>query len=248
MRWVACQMILAKTLLPADVSECSTECTPVDHPGSCPGFNVTGCVHTYESHGAEQTGGGDPVTTTYQSVRDIVLWKTDDKEGTSLCFPKLTSKMTLTKIPDGPTFFTVLKGGAMYDLFEGDGVAKGIPMSAPGTYYVEVEADGIIQSTVNAHGNGETFITKADGFITNICDLLSSYTHSPVEGAKIAVASRAIPSATASEAELQTLPKHSLTSSCFFFGLEVLFLRSLSLTLFQLLHSIGAVISLSLTS
>src|SRR6056300_1642176 len=120
--------------LPADIEECNPNITPQGPYASCPGFNVSFGTHTYYSYeeissvssfDENQTEDGLPVTTRRVALGDYLVWKSDDKEGTSLCFPKAKATYTETRYPDGTTSSTV-EGSSLFLMNESDNVADGM--------------------------------------------------------------------------------------------------------------------------
>ena len=90
-------------VVPADLSECNTNYTTTFTRASCPGFAVTVGSYTYEGKPLSAIGNEETnqtVTTTWQAVRDLVVWKTGDA-GTQLCFPKATATITENQYPNG---------------------------------------------------------------------------------------------------------------------------------------------------
>lgn len=160
------------TDLPADIEECNSDFTPLGTYASCPDFNVSFGKYTYEGMSvSSSTDNGEPVTSSWVAVSDYIVWRSDDEEGTSLCFPKAKATYTETKYPDGTTSSTV-EGSSMLMLDESDTLVDGITeiLTKPGTFYQE---EGVRKVIIAADGITGT-ITEADGTFTDICELLSS--------------------------------------------------------------------------
>ena len=65
------------------------------------GFNVTESVYTLEGRPPSTITGNNQTTSSWEARRDILVWNTDDKEGTIRCFPDVTSTMSETVNADG---------------------------------------------------------------------------------------------------------------------------------------------------
>ena len=90
-------------VVPADLSECNTTFTSSVTRASCPGFNITIGVSTYEGKRLSEIGNEETnqtVTTTWQAVRDLVVSKAGDEQGEKLCFPKATATVTENQYPN----------------------------------------------------------------------------------------------------------------------------------------------------
>ena len=164
--------LLSPTPVPADISECNKDFTPITTVGTrCPGFDVTVGLYTYEGKplteiGTEKTN--QTLTTIWQAVRDIVVYKTGDEQGEKLCFPKATATITENQYPDGTSESTV-KGNALINI-DGTEYINGVGPTLPGVGNV-YQIDG--SHTVAVDADGITTYTKADGTHMNVCDLLS---------------------------------------------------------------------------
>src|SRR6056300_1534234 len=106
------------TDLPADIEECNSDITPQGPYASCPGFNVSFGTHTYYSN-ENQTEDGVLITTRRVAVTDYVVWKSDDKEGTKLCFPKAKGTWTAISYPNSTTSITT-EGSSLILITERD--------------------------------------------------------------------------------------------------------------------------------
>jgi hypothetical protein len=143
------------------------------------GFNVTTSVYTLEGRplgtiGENNQTEGAPITTNWKARRDIVVWNTDDKEGTIRCFPDVTSDVSETVYADGSSNVTIL-GSVLLDTLPDETVAEGVTtITKPGMFF---QVDGITQATIVANGNWT--YTKADGKYINVCELLSSTDSTP---------------------------------------------------------------------
>ncbi len=158
--------------VPADISECNTNYTSTIERASCPGFNVTFGVYTYEGKPLADLGNmetNQTVTTTWQAVRDIVAWKTGDEQGEKLCFPKATATVTENQYPNG-TSYSTFKGNVLIDN-DGTENIDGVGATLPhvGTVY---QKEGILAAEIDA--DGIMTFTKADGTYMNVCDLFSA--------------------------------------------------------------------------
>ena len=162
-------------VVPADLSECNTNFTKTGTRASCPGFNITIGAYIYEGKPLAELGNEDTnqtVTTTWQAVRDLVVWKAGDEQGRKLCFPKATATITEIKYPDGTSDSTV-KGNVLMNI---DGteyvISDEVKATLPdvGSVY-QVEGSGVTAATMDA--DGITTFIKADGTYMNVCDLLS---------------------------------------------------------------------------
>ena len=158
-------------VVPADLSECNTTFTSSFTRASCPGFNVTTGVSTYEGKplagiGNEETN--QTVTTTWQAVRDLVVSKTGDEEGEKLCFPKATATITENQYPNGTSDSTTV--GSVLMSIDGTESINGVGVTLPdvGAVY---QKEGSVTAAVDAEGI--TTFTKADGTYMNVCDLFS---------------------------------------------------------------------------
>ena len=177
------------TDLPADIEECNPNITPRGPYASCPGFNVSFGTHTYYSNeeivssfDENQIEDGVPVTTRRIVVGDYVVWRSDDKEGTSVCFPKAEATYTETRYPDGTTSSTV-EGSSLLLMTESDSVAEGIDSTSvtkPGTFYQVEGTRTVIIAADGIHGG----VTDADGTFIDVCDLLSSSEATPLQNEK----------------------------------------------------------------
>ena len=162
-------------VVPADLVECNTNFTWTTTRASCPGFNVTFGVYTYEGKPLTEIGNEETnqtVTTTWLAERDLVVWKAGDEQGKKLCFPKATATITDTKYPDGSSNSTV-KGNVLMNI---DGtkyvLSDEVKATLPdvGSVY-QVEGSGVTAAAMDA--DGITTFIKADGTYMNVCDLLS---------------------------------------------------------------------------
>jgi hypothetical protein len=150
-------------------------------------------VYTYEGEPlstldeSNQTDNSAPVTTSWLAVRDITVWRTDNKDGKNLCFPKVTANITETKYPDGSNHSTT-EGGVLIEILEDEIFADGVTaLTKPGLFY---QVEGILQ-TVDDTDDIWTY-TKADGTYINVCELLSpTDTDSPVTAPSPAPATKA---------------------------------------------------------
>ena len=175
------------TDLPADIEECNSDITPQGPYASCPGFNVSFGTHTYYSYeeivssfGDYQTEDGVPVTTRRVAVGDYVVWRSDDKEGTILCFPKAEATYTETRYPDGTTSSTV-EGSSLFLMNESDNVADGMTsVTNPGAFYQVEGTRTVIIAADGIHGA----VTDLDGTFIDICELLSSSEAAPLQNVK----------------------------------------------------------------
>jgi hypothetical protein len=133
------------------------------------GFNVTESVYTLEGRPPSTITGNNQTTSSWEARRDILVWNTDDKEGTIRCFPDVTSTMSETVNADG-SINVSLVGSALVTLEPGATIAEGVTtMTAPGMFF---QVDGVLQATIDA--NDHWTYTKADGDYINLCELLSS--------------------------------------------------------------------------
>jgi len=175
------------TDLPADIEECNSDITPQGPYASCPGFNVSFGTHTYYSYEEivssfddYQTEDGVPVTTRRVAVGDYVVWRSDDKEGTSLCFPKAEATYTETRYPDGTTSSTV-EGSSLFLMNESNNVADGMTsVTNPGTFYQVEGTRTVIIAADGIHGA----VTDLDGTFIDICESLSSSEATPPQNEK----------------------------------------------------------------
>ena len=159
------------TSVPADISECNANYTSTTTRASCPGFNVTVGVYTYEGKPLTEIGNDETnqtLTTTWLAVRDIVAWEEGDEQGKKLCFPKATATITENQYPDGTSDSTV-KGNALINI-DGTEYINGVGPTLPdvGNVY---QIDG--SHTVAVDADGITTYTQADGTHMDVCDLLS---------------------------------------------------------------------------
>ena len=139
---------------------------------SCPGFNITLGVSTYEGKHLAEIGNEETnqtVTTTWQAVRDLVVWKAGDEEGKKLCFPKATATVTENHYPNGTSDNTI-EGSVLIDI-DGTEYINGVGPTLPdvGAVY---QKEGSVTAAMDAEGI--TTFTKADGTYLNVCDLLSA--------------------------------------------------------------------------
>ena len=158
-------------VVPADLVECNTNFTWTTTRASCPGFNVTFGVYTYEGKPLTEIGNDETnqtLTTTWLAVRDIVAWKEGDEQGKKLCFPKATATITENQYPNGTSDSTV-KGNVLFNI-DGTEYINGVGATLPdvGSVY---QKEGILSAAMDA--DGITTFIKADGTQMNVCDLLS---------------------------------------------------------------------------
>ena len=158
--------------VPADISECNANYTSTTTRASCPGFNVTFGLYTYEGKPLTEIGNDETnqtLTTTWLAVRDIVALKEGDEQGRKLCFPKATATITENQYPNGTSDSTV-KGNALINI-DGMEYINGVGPALPdvGAVYQE---EGITSAAVDA--DGIMTYTKADGTYMNVCDLFSA--------------------------------------------------------------------------
>lgn len=179
------------THLPADIEECNSDITPQGPYASCVGFNVSFGTYTHSSYeeissvssfDEYQAEDGVPVTTRRVAVGDYVVWRSDDKEGTSLCFPNAEATYTETRYPDGTTSSTV-EGSSLFLMTESDSVAEGIDSTSvtkPGTFYQVEGTRTVIIAADGIHGG----VTDLDGTFIDVCALLSSSETTPLKTEK----------------------------------------------------------------
>jgi len=119
-------------VVPADLSECNTNFTKTGTRASCPGFNITIGAYIYEGKPLAELGNEDTnqtVTTTWQTVRDLVVWKAGDEEGKKLCFPKATATVTENHYPNGTSDNTI-EGSVLIDI-DGTEYINGVGVTLP---------------------------------------------------------------------------------------------------------------------
>ena len=143
------------------------------------GFNVTKSVYNLEGRplaiiGENNQTEGAPVTTSWKARRDIVVWNTDDKEGTIRCFPDVTADVSETVYADGSSNITFLGSVLLTVYQENVAIAEGVTtITQPGMFF---QVDGV-SHMIDANGNWT--YTKADGKYINVCELLSSTDSTP---------------------------------------------------------------------
>ncbi|KAL7448765.1 hypothetical protein ACHAWC_000909, partial [Mediolabrus comicus] len=150
---------------------------------SCPGFNISVGTHNHYLN-ENRTEDGLLVTTRWVAVNDYVVWKSDDKEGTKLCFPKAKATWTAISYPDSTTSITTEGSGLML-ITERDNIAEGITsvISKPGTYYQEGTRTGIMAIDADDDRILRT-VTDVDGTFIDVCELLSSPEAVPLQNEK----------------------------------------------------------------
>ena len=112
---------------------------------------------------------GDTNVTTTTVRRDIAIWKMGDKDSTVQCYPNISADFKFTTYPNGSTF-TVDTGDFVFWLNSvNNTVADGVSLSSPGFYFFE---GGNLEYWSVKDGNWD--ITKAEGDITNLCEVLGS--------------------------------------------------------------------------
>ena len=133
------------------------------------GFNVTESIYTLEGRPPSTITENNQTTSSWEARRDILVWNTDDKEGTIRCFPDVTSTMSETVNADGSVNVSLV-GSALVTLDPDETIAEGVTtITAPGMYF---QVDSVLQATIDA--NDHWTFTKADGDYINLCELLSS--------------------------------------------------------------------------
>ena len=133
------------------------------------GFNVTESIYTLEGRPPSTITENNQTTSSWEARRDILVWNTDDKEGTIRCFPDVTSTMSETVNADGSVNVALVGSGGVTPP-PGATIAEGVTtMTAPGMFF---QVDGVNQATIDA--NDHWTYTKADGDYINLCELLSS--------------------------------------------------------------------------
>jgi hypothetical protein len=114
------------------------------------------------------TSSGDTNVTTNTYRGKVAIWKMDDKNSTVQCYPDVSSEVVLTSYPNGSTFI-VETGDVPFVVEPTYTVVDAVPLSSPGMYYFQ---GGLMEGWADSDGN--TNITKAEGEITDLCEVLGS--------------------------------------------------------------------------
>ena len=109
---------------------------------------------------------GDTNVTTTKTRRNIAIWKVGDKDSTVQCYSDISADFKFTTYPNGSTF-GVDSGDFVFGMGSNDTVADGVPLSSPGLYYFQ---GGMAEFWINNDNSGN--ITKAEGDITDLCEVL----------------------------------------------------------------------------
>jgi hypothetical protein len=175
------------TDLPADIEECNSNFTWTQGPyASCPGFNIS--FGTYNHYlDQNRTKDGLLVTTRRVAVNDYIVWRSDDEDGTKLCFPKAKGIWTAINYPDNTTSVTS-EGSGLFLVKGRDNIAEGITsvISNPGTYYQEEGTRKGTMASSEFYANHVIVFnyTNLDATIIDICELLSSSEAAPLQTEK----------------------------------------------------------------
>ena len=140
--------------------------------GYCSSFEVAVGMIT-QSSASSTTSSGDTNVTTYDEVRDMAIWRVDDKDSTVQCYPSISFETVFTKYPNGSTY-----NEASGDFEIGldttvNSVADGVPLAVPGLYFFKGGRFGFWgswDSSTNDGGNWD--ITDAEGDVTDLCEVL----------------------------------------------------------------------------
>jgi hypothetical protein len=95
-----------------------------------------------------------------------------DKDSTVQCYSNVSDEIVYTDHPNGSTF-KVDTGDFPFGSVS-DTVADGVALSFPGLYYFK---GGRLEKWINSDGNGT--VTKAEGDITDLCEVLGGAAPAP---------------------------------------------------------------------
>ncbi len=142
--------------------------------GYCSSFEVAVGMITLSS-ASSTTSSGDTNVTTYDELRNMAIWKVDDKDSTVQCYPNITFETVTTVYPNGSTYVEATGDFEIgLDSTGGDSVADGVPVTVPGFYFFKGGRFGFW--TANGWGSGTDGegwdITNAGGDITDLCEVL----------------------------------------------------------------------------
>ena len=112
------------------------------------------------------TSYGDTNVTTIKDRRHLAMWKVGDKESTVQCYPNITVDVVETAYPNGSTFVE-LSGDFNVGLDLETHADVSVPISIPGFYFFK---GGRYEYWSDK--DGKDYITKAEGEITNLCEVL----------------------------------------------------------------------------
>ena len=156
------------------VADCHVNLTDnrVSEAGTVCPFSVTRSVYSIVGRPLatfgeiEETG-----SSSWTLHRDIMVWRTDDKEGTFRCFADAVANVSETVWPDGSSNNTV-DGDVLMTIPPSQSVAEGVTaISSPGMYF---QVSGQRKRTIDA--DGHTTYTYAEGDYIDMCKLLSETT------------------------------------------------------------------------
>ena len=102
----------------------------------------------------------------------MAIWKMGDKDSTVQCYPDISADFVYTTYPNGSTFEEVT-GDFYLGLNPTETVADGAPLSSPGAYFVK---GGRAEAWVK---DGNWLETKAEGDITDLCEVLGGAAPAP---------------------------------------------------------------------
>lgn len=134
----------------------------------CP-FSVTRSIYSIVGRPLATFGEiNETGSSSWTLHRDIMVWRTDDKEGTFRCFADVVANVSETVWPDGSSNNTV-HGGVLLTILSSQSVAEGVTaLSSPGMWE---QVSGTKKATISA--DGHTTYTYAEGDYVDICKLLS---------------------------------------------------------------------------
>ncbi len=138
---------------------------PYNRSGYC-SFEV-GSGRITLSLDSNTTSSGDTNVTTIKDRRHLALWKTADKDSTVQCYPNITVDVVETAYPNGSTFVE-LSGDFNVGLDSEIPADDSVTISIPGFYFFK---GGNFDYWVDKDGNW-SMVTKAEGDISNLCEVL----------------------------------------------------------------------------
>jgi len=144
----------------------------INNSVSC-SFDVGIGVMDFRETNTISSGDTNVTTTIYRD--DMAIWKMDDKDTTVQCYSDILGERVVTSYPNGSTF-TVFTGDFPYWQHSvNTTVADGVPLSFPGFYYFQ---GGRFEFWRIKIGNSFN-VTKAEGDITDLCEVLDGAAPAP---------------------------------------------------------------------
>ena len=136
----------------------------------CPLIDVgIGIIRNFRESNTILSGDTNVTTTTYRN--NMAIWRVGDKDSTVQCYPDAPHETLYTTYPNGSTFYEVSGDFTFGSNSVNDTVADGVPLSFPALYYFQ---GGRVEFWSNKGETGGAYwtYTKAEGDITNLCEVL----------------------------------------------------------------------------